>query len=128
MAHRNFAALGILALGMSLTIPLGAMAAEGRPAATPAASAEAAEAPPPTARDLPFTRENVLQVVRDHGEQLQGCYEDAMARRGATSKNAPAGRVVMGWARAGEEPSFSEAMCSTVGVAVSTSSRHTLPS
>lgn len=55
------------------------------------------ESMPPRPRDLPFTRENVLQVVRSHGEQLQGCYEDAMARRGANSKTAPAGRVVMSW-------------------------------
>lgn len=55
------------------------------------------ETMPPRARDLPFTRENVLSVVRSHGEQLQSCYEDAMARRGANAKTAPAGRVVMSW-------------------------------
>ncbi|HWV38638.1 MAG TPA: AgmX/PglI C-terminal domain-containing protein [Vulgatibacter sp.] len=52
---------------------------------------------PPRPRDLPFTRENVLQVVRAHGEQIQACYEDAMARRGANAETAPAGRVVMSW-------------------------------
>ncbi|AKU90848.1 hypothetical protein AKJ08_1235 [Vulgatibacter incomptus] len=49
------------------------------------------------ARDLPFNRENVLKVVSTHADEIQGCYESAMARRGATAKDAPSGRVLMSW-------------------------------
>ncbi|HEY0839031.1 MAG TPA: AgmX/PglI C-terminal domain-containing protein [Vulgatibacter sp.] len=87
MALRNVAA--VLSAAGFLALAASAGAAEG--------TATSPEPAPPSARDLPFTKENVLEVVRSHGEQLQACYEDAMARRGATSKDAPAGRVVMSW-------------------------------
>lgn len=70
------------------------MEADGREAL----EEEAAPTPAPKrARDLPFTKENILAIVSLHAAELQGCYEEAMAKRGSTTKDAPAGRVVMSW-------------------------------
>src|SRR5690349_18033157 len=52
----------------------------------------------PDVRDLPFSKEAVLTVVSSHQDQIQQCYEDAMAARGANAKTAPQGRVVIAWA------------------------------
>jgi len=90
--------LGMLAMA---ALPLTAWAADP-PRQQGSAGAEAAPSepspkPPPGPRDLPFTPENVLAVVTLHADELQTCYEEAMARRGSTSKDAPAGRVIIGW-------------------------------
>lgn len=87
-----------------VSLPLAAWAGPDAPSQQEkgAAGAQAAPAapspqPPPGPRDLPFTPENVLAVVTLHAEELQTCYEEAMARRGSTAKDAPAGRVIIGW-------------------------------
>jgi len=51
----------------------------------------------PDVRDLPFSKQAVLDVVSSHREEIQKCYEDAMKQRGATAKTAPRGRVVLAW-------------------------------
>lgn len=64
------------------------------PAATPPAQEQPKQ---PDVRDLPFSKQAILDVVASHRAEIQKCYEDAMAQRGANAKSAPKGRVVMAW-------------------------------
>lgn len=48
-------------------------------------------------KQVPFSPGAVRDVVTSRSGEIQGCYETAMARKGATAKNAPAGKVVMSW-------------------------------
>lgn len=36
-------------------------------------------------------------MVESHRQEIQDCYEQAMAQRGSTAKNAPKGRVTLSW-------------------------------
>ncbi|WP_373048327.1 AgmX/PglI C-terminal domain-containing protein [Vulgatibacter sp.] len=85
--------LRLLAILLGLAAPFSAAAQQP---ATPPAPAPA-PAKKPDVRDQPFSREAVLAVVSSHRDQIQKCYEDAMAQRGATGKSAPKGRVVIAW-------------------------------
>ncbi len=71
--------------------------ASGSEAAPVSGPEVAASTQAPRPGDLPFNKTNILAVVTSHADEIQTCYEDAMARRGSTSKDAPAGRVLMSW-------------------------------
>lgn len=62
------------------------------------ALAAAQGAPPPAPKpppDPPFSAQAVQEVVRSHLPDVQSCYEQSMAEKGQTRKNAPGGRVVV---------------------------------
>ena len=56
-----------------------------------------AEAPPVAADAARFTKEAVARVVADRSGEIQDCYEELLAARGANRKQARGGRVVMSW-------------------------------
>lgn len=56
-----------------------------------------AEPPPAAGGAAPFSREAVARVVAEHQDEIQDCYEDALAAKNANRRQARGGRVVMSW-------------------------------
>lgn len=63
-----------------------------------AAPAAARAGEPPAGEAAPrFSREAVARVVAEHHDEIQDCYEDALAAKNANRRKARGGRVVMTW-------------------------------
>lgn len=95
-------------LAAACLLPAGALAQSGGTvgqrgaggasgSARPTGAGGSGGSPAPIRAERPFSREAVLEVVEAHREQIQACYERAMAARGSTLRDAPRGRVVVAW-------------------------------
>ena len=65
--------------------------------AAPAGDAAAPAKPKSELEGMPFNKFTVGEISEKHLPEIQACYEQGMAAKGQTGKNAPGGRVEATW-------------------------------